>query len=316
MALISLEPEARQVCERASSKNFVPTTITINVIRERLAFEQRTPVYLHKVNVTSEILDLGSDLGQIKVHLLFPPDLKPGEHLPIVFYIHGGQFIAGDESSYHKLVSELAARSRVCLIFPEYTLAPEAQAPVQQRQLLAVFKQLPNFAGKYGLDLGRLILGGDDVGGGLAVSLALEQVQKIKIYKMFLFYPVVNHNFDTFSYISFAGGYYLTREQMKWAWGNFLGPDNDGKTKYNSPLLATQAEMAALPETLIITAEADVARDEGEALARKIRDAHVKTAQIRVQGTIHDFVLKNKLDKTDACRLAMNVAVDWIKPYI
>lgn len=315
MALISLEPEAREICERASEKVFVPTTITINVIRKRLALEQKSPVYVHPTNVACETFDLGSELGQVKVHLLFPVDVKPGERLPVVFYIHGGQFISGDELSYHKLVSELTARSRVCLIFPEYSLAPESHVPIQQKQLLAVFKKLPELAKKYGLDLERLIIGGDDTGGGLAVSLGLQkEVQELNIYKMFLFYPIVNYNFDTFSYVSFAGGYYLTREQMKWAWDQYLGPDLDSRKKLSSPLLAPQAEIALLPETLIITAEADVVRDEGESLARKIRDAHVKSAQIRVQGTIHDFVLKNKLDKTNACRLAMNVAVDWIKP--
>lgn len=313
MSLISLEPSARRVCENANTRGFVPTMITINVIRERLALEQKSPVFLHDVKMKCESFDLGADLGQINVHFLFPSDVKEDEKLPVVFYVHGGQFISGDEQSYHKLVSELTVRSRVCLVFPEYSLAPERQAPKQLQQLLAVFRNLPNMAVKYNLDLDRLILGGDDVGGGLAVSLELQaEARQIKVYKMLLFYPVVNYNFDTFSYISFAGGYYLTREQMKWAWDHYLGIDTDGKQALFSPLLATQEEMSVLPETLIITAEADVVRDEGEALARKIRDAHVKTAQIRMQGTIHDFVLKNELDKTDSCRLAMNVAVDWI----
>lgn len=315
MALISLEVAARQACERANSTNFVPTTISLNVIRQRLALDQKTPVYSHQVRTDCVVLDLGPKLGQIKVYFLFPIDLKDEEQLPVVFYIHGGQFISGDHQSYSKLIRELTARSHVCLIFPEYGLAPENQAPLQQQQLLAVFKRLPVFAAKYGLNLTRLILCGDDVGGGMAVSLALQkEVQQLPIYKMCLFYPVVNYNFDTFSYISFASGYALTREQMKWSWNNYLGDNAVGTTPELSPLLTKQSVLSSLPETLIITAEADVVRDEGEALARKIRDAQVKTAQVRLQGTIHDFVLKNELDKTDSCRLAMNLAVDWIRP--
>ncbi|GKS80484.1 lipase [Ligilactobacillus pabuli] len=316
MALISLEPEAREVCERAKRMNFVPTTISINVVRQRLALEQKSPVYLHQVQFKAETIDLGPKLGQVRVYLLFPTDIRQDEQLPVVFYIHGGQFIAGDHHSYNKLIREITVRSRVCLVFPEYSLAPEAQAPVQNQQLLAVFKQLPLLAAKYHLNLRRLILSGDDVGGGMAVSLALQtEAQQLPIYKMCLFYPVVNYNFDTFSYISFAGGYSLTRTQMKWSWDHYLGPQAAGNSVDFSPLLAAKEQLAALPETLVISAEADVVRDEGEALARKIRDAHVKTVQIRLQATIHDFVLKNELDTTDACRLAMNVAVDWIRPH-
>ncbi|WP_282708946.1 alpha/beta hydrolase [Ligilactobacillus sp. Marseille-Q7487] len=306
--MISLENAAKMICEQQHP--FLPTSIGIEVWRQRFALEQEKQVYLHEVDMYCEKI-VAPNLPAFGVKLFFPKGHNLSQRLPVVYYIHGGQFMRGDAQTYHKLIAELTMRANVCLVFVEYALAPEQKAPVQFLQSQEGFLALEKLALKYPLDLNRLILVGDDVGASIAVSLAVKH-KDAKIYKLVLFTPVVNANFDTSSYHSFAGGYDLSREQMKWAWEQYLGA-NASTDPLFSPLLWSKQDLATLPKTLLITAEADVVRDEGEALGRKMRDAGVEVAQVRIQGIIHDFVVKHSLDKTNACRIAMNLAVDWIR---
>ncbi|WP_056991050.1 alpha/beta hydrolase [Liquorilactobacillus mali] len=312
MRLISLEKEAQEFSQKRENV-FVPTTFGVKVIRERFELEQRTQVYLHEAIIEKRSLAVnGSD--DIQVHVVLPPDIE-NEKVPVLFYVHGGQFISGGIATHNKIVRELACRAHVAIIFPEYSLAPEAKAPTALTELEEVYRRLPELAKQFPLDLSRIMLSGDDSGGTLATCLAyrVHQIAGQKIYKILLLCPVMNAAFDTNSYHQFAGGYDLTREQMKWSWEQYLAPNTDAQDSSISPLQADFETLGNLPETLIITAEADVVRDEAEAFARKMRDAGGDVTQIRFQGTIHEFMVHNALDKTNTCRLAMNTAVDWIK---
>lgn len=314
MRLISLEPAAKKLCLQHQDV-FVPTTIGLEVLRQQLQLDQHSTVFIHPVKFYDLKLDLGNDLGELPVRVYFPQHLRPGEKVPTIFFIHGGQFINGGIFSHDKMVREIVYRTHAALIFPCYALAPEKKAPFQLQQLQRCFVKLPELTRQTPLSLERLMLAGDDVGGGMAVSLALTLAQsgQLPIYKLLLFYPVVNASFETESYLQYAGGYDLTREEMKWCWQQYLQTDKQKTDWRYSPLLASFELLRKLPETLIITAEADPVRDEAEALARKLRDADGKVVELRLQGIIHDFVMKNQLDKTNACRLAMNIAVDWLK---
>ncbi|AUJ29889.1 MAG: alpha/beta hydrolase [Liquorilactobacillus hordei] len=311
MRLISLEKEAQEFSHKRENV-FVPTTFGVKVIRERFELEQRTKVYLHEVISESKTLKInGSDNV---VHVILPPDIGH-EKVPVLFYVHGGQFISGGITTHDKLIRELVHRAHVAVVFPEYSLAPESKAPEALSQLEQVYQSLPKLAEQFPLDLSRIMLSGDDSGGTLVTSLAyhVQQIAVHKIYKILLFCPIMNAAFDTNSYHQFAGGYDLTREQMKWSWEQYLTLNVDPLSSKISPLQADLETIGALPETLIITAEADVVRDEAESFARKMRDAGGDVTQIRFQGTIHNFMVHNALDKTNTCRLAMNTAVDWIK---
>lgn len=311
MRLISLEKEAQEFSHKRENV-FVPTTFGVKVIRERFELEQRTKVYLHEVISESKTLKInGSDNV---VHVILPPDIGH-EKVPVLFYVHGGQFISGGITTHDKLIRELVHRAHVAVVFPEYSLAPESKAPEALSQLEQVYQSLPKLAEQFPLDLSRIMLSGDDSGGTLVTSLAyhVQQIAVHKIYKILLFCPIMNAAFDTNSYHQFAGGYDLTREQMKWSWEQYLTLNVDPLSSKISPLQADLETVGALPETLIITAEADVVRDEAESFARKMRDAGGDVTQIRFQGTIHNFMVHNALDKTNTCRLAMNTAVDWIK---
>jgi len=127
-----------------------------------------------------------------------------------------------------------------------------------------------------------------------------------------LFYPVTDANFDTPSYEQFAEGYYLRRDAMPWFWNQYTTDDAQRNEITASPVRATREQLAALPPALVITAEADVLRDEGEAYANKLRDAGVAVTAVRYQGIIHDFVMLNALRGTNAAESAIRRAVDYL----
>src|SRR5262249_33951022 len=102
-----------------------------------------------------------------------------------------------------------------------------------------------------------------------------------------LIYPVTDASFDTASYRENADGYFLTTAAMKWFWGHYLGRPEDGNEAYASPLRA--ADLSKLPPALVITAEFDPLRDEGEAYAARLDAAGVSTGKARYDGVIHGF---------------------------
>jgi acetyl esterase/lipase len=106
-----------------------------------------------------------------------------------------------------------------------------------------------------------------------------------------LFYPVTGASFDTDSYHQFAEGYFLRRGAMQWFWDQYT-PDEDQRNEITaSPLRATAGDLPGLPKAVVITGEADVLRDEGEAYSRRLREAGVDVTATRYEGIIHDFVM-------------------------
>lgn len=99
---------------------------------------------------------------------------------------------------------------------------------------------------------------------------------------------------------------------MIWFWNQYTRCMKDRNEITASPLRATLDQLKGLPSAMIINGEADVLRDEGEAYARRLRMAGVDVTAIRIQGIIHDFVMLNALDDTNACRVAMDSAVEWV----
>ena len=159
-----------------------------------------------------------------------------------------------------------------------------------------------------------LTVAGDSVGGNMATVMTIMAKQRYgpKIQKQLLYYPVTNACFDTSTYQRFGCGYYLYRAGMMWFWDQYTSSEAERRQITASPLRASLRELAGLPPAMIINGEADVLRDEGLAYARRLMRAGVDVTAIRVQATIHDFVMLNALDQTNACRTAMDASVAWI----
>src|SRR6202034_1030280 len=148
------------------------------------------------------------------------------------------------------------------------------------------------------------------VGGtmSIAVSLLAKARGGVTFRHQALFYPVTDARFDTASYEEFATGYFLRRDAMQWFWDQYTTDPAERAQITASPLRASAEQLAGLPPTLLITGEADVLRDEGEAFGNKLREAGVPVTAVRFQGIIHDFVMLNALAQTQAARGAIALA--------
>jgi acetyl esterase len=168
---------------------------------------------------------------------------------------------------------------------------------------------------RLGVDPTRLAIVGDSVGGNMAAAATLMAKERRgpKIDLQVLFYPVTGGNFDTASYATFANGPWLTRRAMEWFWDAYL-PDVAARRQITAtPLSASLDQLAGLPDALVIVAENDVLRDEGECYARKLSQAGVRVTCMRYNGTIHDFVMLNALADTPAVRGAIAQAIAALK---
>ncbi|ASV80733.1 alpha/beta hydrolase [Enterococcus hirae] len=273
---------------------------------------QESPVDKLPVDIEDLTVDTGQ-WGSINVRFVRPEGNT--DKLPVIFYIHGAGWVFGSAQTHDKLIRELAVRTNSVVVFPEYSRSPEAKYPTAIEQSYAVIQKLSELAESKGLDLSELAVAGDSVGGNMATVMTIltKERQGLPIQKQLLFYPVTDANFTTDSYQEFAENYFLTKEGMKWFWDQYTTDDSERSEITASPLRATSEELADLPPALILTGEADVLRDEGEAYARKLRDAGVAVTQVRFQGMIHDFVMVNSLDQTNATRAAMLLATQWLQ---
>ncbi|MFF5533507.1 alpha/beta hydrolase [Streptomyces cinerochromogenes] len=251
----------------------------------------------------------GGPTGSVRARIVKPAGATGT--LPVIVYIHGAGWVFGNAHTHDRLVRELAVGARAAVVFPEYDLSPEARYPVAIEQNFTVAKWVVDEGASKGLDGSRLAVAGDSVGGNMTAALTLMAKERggIPLAQQVLFYPVTDANFDTPSYHQFATGYFLRRDGMQWFWDQYTTDPAERAQITASPLRATTEQLRDLPPALVITGEADVLRDEGEAYANKLREAGVPVTAVRFQGIIHDFVMLNALRGTHAAEAAITMAV-------
>ncbi|MEB7051659.1 alpha/beta hydrolase [Mammaliicoccus sciuri] len=272
---------------------------------------QSSPVDKYNVDIEDTIFTT-EKFGEVPVRFIRPEGSS--EKLPVIFYIHGAGWVFGSAKTHDKLVRELAVRTHSVVVFPEYTLSPEAKYPTAIEQNYDVLQQLKDISHEKNLDIHKLTVAGDSVGGNMATVMTIMTKQRngLPINQQLLYYPVTNAEFDTESYHQFAENYFLAKEGMQWFWDQYTTDANERDEITASPLKASVEELKGLPSAMILNAEADVLRDEGEAYANKLREAGVEVTHIRFQGIIHDFVMVNSMDQTNATRAAMDISTNWI----
>jgi len=230
--------------------------------------------------------------------------------LPVVMYFHGGGWVLGDKDTHDRLIREIATGAGAAVVFVNYSRSPEAHYPIALEEAYAATKWVADNGVSLNLDRSRLAIAGDSAGGNMcaAVTMLAKQRSGPRIRFQVLFYPVTDPKFDTPSYEQFAEGYFLTREAMKWFWNNYAPEVAERNQLTVSPLRASVDQLRGAPPALVITAECDVLRDEGEAYARKLKEAGVTVTATRYPGIIHDFVMLDALADTAAARGAMSQA--------
>ena len=251
--------------------------------------------------------------GRVRTRILRP--VGAAEPLPVMLFIHGAGWVFGDETTHDRLVRELAAGAGAAAVVPLFDRAPEARYPTQIEQNFAVARWVVEEGERYGLDPSRMAVCGDSVGGCMSAVLALMAKERggVPLRAQVLLYPVTDADFDTASYRQFAEGYYLTREGMRWFWDQYTTDPAQRAEAYAAPLRATPDQLRGLPPALVITDEADVLRDEGEAYAARLRAAGVDVTAVRVLGMVHDFLMLDSLRDCKATAVARHLAVDALR---
>lgn len=272
----------------------------------------------------SETLPAAAQITEISVPLtakrnmrllLVKPEHAP-ENLPLVFYIHGGGWVMGDETTHDRLIRQMANDIPAAVAFPVYIPSPEAQYPQTTNDLFTALQYIAAHAEEYGVNGKFLTVAGDSVGGNMATVMALlakKNGNNPKISFQLLLYPVTDADFHTASYKEFADGPWLTKKAMEWFWQQYAPDKKSRQEIYASPLRANPEDLSDLPPALIITDENDVLRDEGEAYARKLNTAGVPVGSVRINGTIHDFLVLNALADTEPTQEAYKLMINTLQ---
>ncbi|WP_174186641.1 alpha/beta hydrolase [Nocardia barduliensis] len=308
---ISLEPAAQEFVDATSQPPFL-YQLPPEEGRKAVDGVQDSPIF--KPEIDEEWITVeGGPTGSVRVRIVKPQGAT--ETLPVIVYTHGAGWVFGDAHTHDRLVRDLAVGTHAAVVFPEYDRSPEARYPVANEQSYRVVQWVTAEGAQHGLDSSRIAIAGDSVGGNMAIALTLMAKERgdVSFVQQVLFYPVTDANFDTGSYQQFAEGYFLTREGMKWFWDQYTTSADERAQITASPLRATVEQLAGLPPALVITAEADVLRDEGEAFAGKLRAAGVPVTQVRYGGIVHDFVMVNSLHDTQAAKGAVAQAVATLR---
>ncbi|WP_409235787.1 alpha/beta hydrolase [Streptomyces sp. PA5.6] len=255
----------------------------------------------------------GGPTGGVRTRVVRPAGMRG--KLPVILYIHGAGWVFGNAHTHDRLVRELAVGARAAVVFPEYDLSPEARYPVAIEQNYTVAQWIVREGASKDLDGTRLAVAGDSVGGNMTAALTLMAKQRgdVPLVQQVLFYPVTDASFDTGSYQQFATGYFLRRDGMQWFWDQYTTDESERAQITASPLRASTEQLTGLPPALVITGEADVLRDEGEAYANKLREAGVAVTAVRFQGIIHDFVMLDALRETHAAEAAITLATGTLR---
>jgi len=310
---VVLEPAAQALSEALATAGGPPLyTLSPEDARAVLDRAQAGDVALAPATIEERTIPVGPD-GQVSITIVRP--VGATAPLPVVVYIHGGGWILGNFGTHERLVRDLAARAGAAFVFVNYTPSPEARYPVAIEEAHAAATWVSGHGSEIGVDATRMAIAGDSVGGNMtaAVTLLAKQRGGPTFRLQALFYPVTNAAFDTASYAEFADGPWLTRKAMQWFWDAYAPDDAQRTEPTASPLRASLDQLAGLPPALLITDEADVLRDEGEAYGRKLRQAGVDVNALRVEGVFHDFMMLNALATTNATQLAIAAAARALK---
>jgi acetyl esterase len=207
----------------------------------------------------------------------------------VIVYFHGGGWVLGDLDGYDPLMRALANGTGFTVASVDYRLAPEHRYPTAVDDCTAAFAWIADNRAQLGADGLPLVVAGDSAGGNLAAVVArrARDTSGPQAAMQVLVYPVTDSDFETPCYTHADNQQFLDRDSMVWFWGHYA-PDASRRGEPDaSPLRA--ADLSGLPPALVITAEYDPLRDEGEAYAARLEEAGVPTTLIRHDGQMHGF---------------------------
>jgi len=284
-----LHPEVRALLEMMDAQG-VPPLETQDPVEARLARGEGMkmlggePIVLGRV----EDLSIPGPAGDVPVRIYAS---EYGGFRPALVYFHGGGFVFGNLDSHDAVCRAIAKESGAVVISVDYRLAPEHKFPAAVEDSHAATVWVAANAERLGIDASRIAVGGDSAGGNLAAVIAMRcrDAGGPALAAQVLLYPVTDYTtYETGSHRDFREDYFLTRGAMDWFTGHYLVSDDQKPLPEVSPLHAPN--LSGLPPALVITAEFDPLRDEGEAYAQRLQQAGVPVTVSRYPGMVHGFV--------------------------
>jgi acetyl esterase len=285
-----------------------PDEMTPVEMRERYALLGAVESRPEMVSVTDLVAT--GPAGDIPLRVYVPTD-EPGPR-PVLVYFHGGGWVIGSVETHDGTVREIAQASGATVVSVDYRLAPEHPFPAAVDDCVAAVRWVADHAADLDVDRSRLAVGGDSAGGNLAALAAVElRDRDVDIRFQLLIYPAVDGTMSHPSIDENADGYFLTKDTMEWFFGHYIG-DGDPTHPRVSPFHLPDEALTGLPPALVITAEYDPLRDEGEAYASRLAAAGVDAKSTRYDGMIHgffsmrDMVPEGKTAIDEACTALRN----------
>ncbi len=282
-----LDPQAQAFLAMLTAMN-VPETHTQPVADVRAFMEASAQLGgeledIHKV----EDRTIPGPAGTIPIRIYTPEGDGP---FPVLVFFHGGGWVICSINTHDGVCRALANQTPCVVVSVDYRLAPEHKFPAAAEDCYAATQWVAQHTSSIHGDPKRIAVGGDSAGGNLAAVVTLMAKEKggpTLVYQM-LVYPATDYFIPgTDSIRENATGYYLTRDAMVWFWTHYANSEEDAHNPYMAPLRAK--DLHGLPPALVITAEYDPLRDEGEMYAARLREAGVSVTATRYNGMIHSF---------------------------
>ena len=281
-----LDPEIAALLERLNAQ---PSMVEGTPEQARAGFRHlnRVAAKLHAPAEVGAVRELEVEGGaaRLPARLYLPPGA--GGAVPSLVFFHGGGFTIGDVGSYDAQCRALCAGAGVAVLSVEYRLAPENRFPAAVEDAIAATRWALEHAGELGGDAGAVAVGGDSAGANLAaVAAQALRGSEPALVAQLLMYPVTDFCSTRPSHTANGEGLFLTGEDMTWFRLQYLG-DGRRDDPRASPLLAD--DLSGLPPAVVVTAEYDPLRDDGEAYADALAEAGVEVVRARFDGLIHGF---------------------------
>jgi acetyl esterase len=232
--------------------------------------------------------------------------------LGLLVFFHGGGWVIGDLNSHDGVCRSLANKSGHAVLSVDYRLAPEHKFPAAYDDCVTALKWAHENAGALGIDNTRMAVGGDSAGGNLAAAVALAEVVPLKF--QMLIYPAVDMSMESPSISENANAPILTKAVMAWFVAHYMSSDADRANINASPMLASDEQLKKMPPAIVITAQYDPLRDEGEAYGKRLVENGVSTTITRYNGAFHGFF--NMITILDDAQSAHAQASTLLKKYL
>ena len=279
-----LDPQIMQVMEQVAALG-LPAAHTVSPAEARANAKLRPRAPGPEV-AKVEDRNIPGPNGDVPVRIYTPEGDGP---FPILAWYHGGGWVVGDLESADGSARNLCVGGQCVVVSVDYRLAPETKFPGPAEDCWAATTWAVDNASSFNGDPTRLAVGGDSAGGNLAAAMSLMAADRggPEIAFQLLVYPVTDADLNSVSYGENGEGYSLTKATMQWYWDHYLSGGEDAANPYAAPHQANS--LAGQPPALVITAEYDPLRDEGEAYAKRLQEAGVAATSTRYDGVIHGF---------------------------